>query len=75
MGIPSLLPLLCLAALCSSCANGSSASMKEPTLDSPATKAHPELGLVRWERDFSKAVARSKKSARPILLLFQEVPG
>ncbi len=34
-----------------------------------------ELGDVRWERDFDKALAASKTSGKPVLLFFQEVPG
>ena len=37
--------------------------------------AHPEVGKVAWERDFSKALTASKKSEKPVLVLFQEVPG
>lgn len=35
----------------------------------------PELGDVVWERDFEKALSRSRKTGKPILALFQEVPG
>ncbi|MEM7163956.1 MAG: hypothetical protein AAF581_00745 [Planctomycetota bacterium] len=34
-----------------------------------------ELGKVAWERDYEKGVATARKSGKPILLLFQEVPG
>ena len=66
---------LSLDGLCFSSANATSSSMSEPSLDPSPAKPPPELGLVPWERDFAKAIARSKQSARPILLLFQEVPG
>ncbi|MHC4514693.1 MAG: hypothetical protein ACYTGW_14850 [Planctomycetota bacterium] len=34
-----------------------------------------ELGKVTWLRDYDKAVTRSKKTRKPVFLLFQEVPG
>ncbi|NNC90828.1 MAG: hypothetical protein HKN82_20430 [Akkermansiaceae bacterium] len=34
-----------------------------------------ELGAVRWSRDLDAALASSAKSGKPVLLLFQEVPG
>lgn len=34
-----------------------------------------ELGQVRWRRDFDAALAEAKKADKPVLLLFQEVPG
>ena len=37
--------------------------------------APPELGKVEWSRDLDAAYAESSKSGRPVLLLFQEVPG
>ncbi|MCG8533413.1 MAG: thioredoxin family protein, partial [Desulfovibrionales bacterium] len=37
--------------------------------------APPEVGDVKWGRDLDRAVAQSKKTAKPILILFQEVPG
>jgi len=41
----------------------------------PAVKQPVELGKVDWGRDLDEAVAKSKKSNKPIALLFQEVPG
>lgn len=43
----------------------------------PATDAgNPrELGKVRWLRDHDEALATSKKTQKPVFLLFQEVPG
>jgi len=35
----------------------------------------PELGTVKWGRDFEVALAESKKSGKPVFALFQEVPG
>lgn len=34
-----------------------------------------ELGNVAWGRDLDAAKAKSAKTGKPILLLFQEVPG
>jgi hypothetical protein len=34
-----------------------------------------ELGTVRFERDLDRALATAKSSAKPVFLLFQEVPG
>lgn len=35
----------------------------------------PELGRVPWERNFEAAVERAKQSHKPLLVLFDEVPG
>lgn len=34
-----------------------------------------ELGKVSWYRDYDAAIAASKKENKPVLILFQEVPG
>lgn len=34
-----------------------------------------ELGTVDWLRSYPEAVAKAKESGKPILILFQEVPG
>ncbi len=34
-----------------------------------------ELGAVSWFRDFDAATADAKAHDRPLLVLFQEVPG
>ena len=44
--------------------------MKTSNSDQPR-----ELGKVSWFRDFDEAVAESARSGKPVLLLFQEVPG
>ena len=36
---------------------------------------HKELGDVDWLRNYDRAVEKSKSSGKPILILFQEVPG
>lgn len=40
-----------------------------------ADKAHPELGIVRWGRDFEAAKRASRNSGKPMFVLFDEVPG
>ncbi len=34
-----------------------------------------ELGTVSWYRDYQQALSLSKKENKPVLILFQEVPG
>jgi hypothetical protein len=40
-----------------------------------ADKQPEELGKVQWLRDLDAGKAKSQQSGKPILLLFQEVPG
>ncbi len=40
-----------------------------------AAENPPELGDVTWYKDFQVATAKAQSSNRPILLLFQEIPG
>lgn len=35
----------------------------------------PELGVVHWGRDLDAAKKQSAETGRPVLLLFQEIPG
>jgi hypothetical protein len=42
------------------------------TAPEPATT---EWGAIGWQRDFARAQASAHETGRPILLLFQEVPG
>jgi len=49
-----------------------------PCVSSAQTKLDiraPELGAVRWQRDFPAALEASKESGKPVFLLFQEIPG
>ena len=41
----------------------------------PELSKRIELGKVKWGRDLDAALAKSKKTGRPVLILFQEVPG
>lgn len=34
-----------------------------------------ELGKVTWGRDYEQGIAAAKDTGKPVLLLFQEVPG
>lgn len=34
-----------------------------------------ELGKIDWLRDHAEAVKQAKASGKPIMILFQEVPG
>ena len=38
-------------------------------------EVRPELGRVEWSRDLEASLAASKLSGKPVLVLFQEVPG
>ena len=40
-----------------------------------ATDDPIELGRVDWNRDHDQAFAEARQSERPVLLLFQEIPG
>ncbi len=40
-----------------------------------AEKTPPELGRVPFLRDYAAAVAQAKKEKKPLLVLFDEVPG
>ena len=44
-------------------------------LPARAGKEHVELGAVEWLRDRDAAFERAKAEKKPIVLLFQEVPG
>lgn len=40
-----------------------------------AKAVHPELGNVAWLRDYDEALEVAKTKKKPLLILFQEVPG
>ena len=58
-----LLPIAFLAGVCTM-------SVLTSTADPPI-----ELGAVKWERDLEAAKQKSADSGKPVLVLFQEVPG
>ncbi len=39
--------------------------------DGPA----PEFGTIAWQRDYAAAIDAAQEADKPVLLLFQEVPG
>ena len=41
----------------------------------PASDNPVEIGLVDWSHDVDAALEKSKKNGKPVLVLFQEVPG
>ena len=52
------------------------AETPKPNGEADVARTTPvELGRVRWERDFDAALKRAQKDQRPLLVLFQEVPG
>lgn len=54
----------------------SAPSAISPAKDLSYPKNNPvEVGMVKWGRDLDAALARSNESGKPVLLLFQEVPG
>lgn len=40
-----------------------------------ASDSHRELGAVRWRTQLEPALAEAKRTGRPMLVLFQEIPG
>lgn len=50
------------------------ATSKAQTRTNPSNQP-TELGKVSWYRDYDQALKSSKKSGKPVLILFQEVPG
>jgi len=41
----------------------------------PGAGDPPELGAIEWGRRLEPALEAAARSRRPVLLLFQEVPG
>lgn len=54
---------------------GTSSAAGVPGGNSDKVKAPAELGRVKWSRDFEAALREGEKGRKPILVLFQEVPG
>lgn len=65
------LPILLLALLAVPCPLLTADEGSEGAADGPPV----ELGAVAWLRSFDTGAARAKAEQKPILLLFQEVPG
>ncbi len=54
--------------------SGSVGGAEPPAQDARELRA-PELGDVRWQRDLDVAFIESGNTHKPVLVLFQEVPG
>ncbi len=55
--------------------SGSLAATGAPSSVRPRVNQAEELGQVNWGRDLDDAKAKSAETGKPILVLFQEVPG
>lgn len=55
--------------------HGSLADTNASSTARPRVNQAEELGQVNWGRDLDDAKAKSAASGKPILVLFQEVPG
>lgn len=78
MAHPDLRPVLtglALSFLLAS-ANASLLAQQEPATGRTVVARQPgELGKVSWWRDEQVAQQQAKASGKPVLVLFQEVPG
>ncbi len=72
-----LLPLFAtLGWLASPFAMHLESSSGDPGASHPESQEQPEeLGQVAWLRDHGAAFAEAGRSHKPVLLLFQEIPG
>jgi hypothetical protein len=50
-------------------------SEAESKMESSTPSSPIELGRVNWGRDLDVAKTRSRETGKPVLVLFQEVPG
>jgi hypothetical protein len=48
---------------------------EKPETEATAPQPPVELGTIDWFRDFEAGLAEVKETGKPMLLLFQEVPG
>lgn len=64
-----------LASLLLAAANVGVASPEEPAVVATEAESPVELGKINWHRDFEAAAAESRKTGRPLMVLFDEVPG
>ena len=67
-----------LVALASAMPQADAEKPKHPTALAPVVgqiDQPVELGQVKWRRDFEAGLAEAKRTGKPALLLFQEVPG
>ena len=70
-----LMGVFALAAGVMMAAKPASEAVAAPVTKSAAKKQPIELGRVPWERDFARATAEAKRTGKPLLVLFDEVPG
>lgn len=72
-----LLIVLGLSSLAVKPLQAGNSSQEEVILPSGQTLAAKakEIGLVKWRRNLDLALETSEKSGKPVLVLFQEVPG
>lgn len=85
MKIFTLTVLLAAGLLAFGVARARPESQATPTASAPRTAAYTapktlasvalETGLVKWGRDLDAALAQSEATGKPVLVLFQEVPG
>ena len=69
----SVVASLCIATFCQAQSNNPVTAQSKSI---SKTENQPvEIGLVKWGRDLDSALAQSKQSGKPVLVLFQEVPG
>ena len=71
----SVLSLSAMAAAFLIPKNGKTAAQLPPPIPVVTNGQPEELGQVQWIRDLDQGRAEAQKSGKPILILFQEVPG
>lgn len=73
--MPTRTPLLSLAVFLVASCQALIYTVESPSDNMSDKQQPPELGGIQWQRDLPAAYAASKQSGKPVLLLFQEVPG
>ena len=71
----SFVCLLTAAMLSGAWCSGVGCAMSHAQSDGADDAPPIELGKVHWERDLEKSLQQSATESKPVLLLFQEVPG
>ena len=54
---------------------GIGCAQEKPAVVAPEAENPVELGKIKWHRDFDEAAAESRKTGKPLMVLFDEVPG
>lgn len=70
----SSLAILCVSLLSWNFSNNNKSKNLKVIENSKPTQPE-ELGKVNWHRDYQKALKLAEKEQKPVLILFQEVPG